>query len=1366
MSNDKPPHVKIPHYENDAQAWLIQLNLMFRAYKIDDELTRLQLASAGLPPAIINDMSDILMDPPSSTPFKIFSENLIKRQTDSQQKQIQDLLTDEKLGDRKPSQLLRQFKQKVVTANLSIDESLLKHLFIERMPDFVRQGIILLPDSTALISVADAADKLVDSMKKTTTHGINVVTTHQPDDKLDKILKALENLTVEIKRAHTHTHNERAAGASRSKSRPRSQSRPRSNRTYDKCWYHWKFGAAATKCVPPCTESDGLNQDNCNDFLKPQDLYSACQCYTENCLLLCNNVNSTTCPSYAKLFTILDNNSNLNFLIDTGALFSLWPLNVLGKISSPRKINFNLQAANGTEIKTHGVKTHTLKLKNRAFSWDFIVCDVKTPILGIDFLSHFGFVLDIKNQILKINTETIQINPSQINSINLTCKFDDPFKKLLNNYPEIIATQSKMMPIKHSVEHIIETTGPPLACRPRRLSPEKLKIAKAEVDQMLRLGIIEPSSSSWSSPIHMVPKKNPNEYRVVGDFRKLNAVTRHDSYPLTFLQDVSSELHGKNIFSKIDCHKAFYNIPLSEESREKSSFSTPFGLFQYRRMAMGLTNASQTWVRFIHEVFRGLPFAVYVFVDDILLASEDAKSHIEQLTMIFQRLRDFGILINLEKSELGVSELEFIGYKIDKNGLSPLDSKVEAIKNFPLPTTKRQLQKFCGMLSFYFRFSKNLADILSPLYKLGAAAKFKNSKLNWSDENKNSFQQAKNSLANATLLAHPNPKAQLSIFADSSSTAVGAVLQQTYNGTTEPLAFFSRALNNAQRNYSTFSRELLAAYLAIRQFQYMVEGKNPIIYTDHLALTKAMQAKNSQHSPREARQIDYISQITTDIRWVNADSNQVADTLSRFNSINSITEISSSIDYITFAKDQLSDPIIKNLIGSTDSVLKLKNVYFDKYKVSILCDMSTKIARLIVPSTYYDRIFVEFHNMAHIGANATIRMITRNFVWPKMKKFIRNKARTCIECQSSKVGRHTVSPLQAFPAPSSRLEHIHLDLVGPLTPSKNCRYILTIIDRFTRWPEAIPIPDMSSQTVANAFVHHWVARYGIPITMTTDLGGCFESYLWKELMALLGINRTRSTSYRPQTSGFLERFHRILKASIKAHASPTNWVDLLPLILLNLRNTVREGIGIAPAEILYGTTLRMPGELLVASPEIKNTAEYVHQLRRYMKNLKPVPPRIATNRNVFISKDLYKTSHVFLRIDRVRGVLEKPFQGPYPVLARSKKYFKINRDGKKVNISIDRLKPAFMDQAPDYIDLDMDNYMPVPEQLQPQAAGLVPPQPRVQPPPRRLAINLRPQVRQPRHQPNPNATPGRPIIRTRTGRQVTRPDFYGNPVPH
>ena len=348
-----------------------------------------------------------------------------------------------------------------------------------------------------------------------------------------------------------------------------------------------------------------------------------------------------------------------------------------------------------------------------------------------------------------------------------------------------------------------------------------------------------------------------------------------------------------------------------------------------------------------------------------------------------------------------------------------------------------------------------------------------------------------------------------------------------------------------------------------------------------------------------------------------------------------------------------------------------------------MCDVSTGVPRPYVPEAFRQAVFNSLHSLSHPGIRATQRLITTHYVWPGMNSDIRKWTRSCLQCQCSKVQRHTVAPFGSFGTPDVRFDKVHIDIVGPLPPSNGYKYLLTCIDRFTRWPEAFPITDITAVSVAQAFTHTWISRFGVPSTVTTDRERQFESTLWTAFTQLLGTKHLRTTAYHPTSNGLIERFHRQLKASLKAQPHPEHWTDALPLVLLRIRSALKEDIDFTAAELVYGTTLRLPGEFFTTSKDDgSDPATYVTCLKSTMRTLKAAPTRQTLRPNVHVSNTLSSSSHVFFRNDAVKKPLQQPYNGPYKVLKCSDKYYTIDINGKQDTVSIDRLKPAHIDQLP------------------------------------------------------------------------------------
>ena len=283
-------------------------------------------------------------------------------------------------------------------------------------------------------------------------------------------------------------------------------------------------------------------------------------------------------------------------------------------------------------------------------------------------------------------------------------------------------------------------------------------------------------------------------------------------------------------------------------------------------------------------------------------------------------------------------------------------------------------------------------------------------------------------------------------------------------------------------------------------------------------------------------------------------------------------------------------------------------------------------------------------------------------------------------CQRAKVSQHTVAPLMPLPMPPKRFDSLHVDLVGPLPESQGFTYLLTIVDRFTRWPEAIPVTDISAATCARAFLYHWISRHGVPSTLTSDRGRQFVSDLWTKTPSLLGTSTNTTTSYHPQANGLVERMHRTMKSALKAKlGSDPNWVDALPLVLLGMRAAVKNDLHCSVAEMVFGEPLRLPGEFFVASNgDMVADPAFVADLRQKIRLLRPIPPvwHGGESRRSYVSQEFSSATHVFVRVGPRKTPLQSP---PFKVLERREKYFKLDLGNRHDMVSLDRIKPAFMD---------------------------------------------------------------------------------------
>jgi hypothetical protein len=415
------------------------------------------------------------------------------------------------------------------------------------------------------------------------------------------------------------------------------------------------------------------------------------------------------------------------------------------------------------------------------------------------------------------------------------------------------------------------------------------------------------------------------------------------------------------------------------------------------------------------------------------------------------------------------------------------------------------------------------------------------------------FGATKVSLAAAVPLAHPAPNAVLSLATDASDTHVGGVLQQLKGGRWQPLAFYSKKLSGAGMRYSTFDRELLAAFSAVRHFRFLLEGRQFRLLTDHKPLVTSLFRTTPPWSARQQRQLSFIAEFTSDIRHTPGQENVVADALSRpppaagkapppsqrpspavttedwpeeglatpEEHILAAIADARPVDFSAIAAAQRACPEVAELMNSTTLQIT-SQVVGDKTQFG---DVLTGVFRPLVPIQHREAVFQSLHAIHHPGVPATRRPIAARFCWPQMAKAITQMARACLHCQRGKVHRHVHLQPAEIPVPHHHFAHIHVNMDGPLPPSHGHTYLFTIIDRTSRWPEAIPLASITAADCARALFAGWISQFGVPASITSDRGAKFTSALWAGLCSLLIIQHSPTTAYHPQSSGLVEPAH-------------------------------------------------------------------------------------------------------------------------------------------------------------------------------------------------------------------------------------------------
>ena len=378
---------------------------------------------------------------------------------------------------------------------------------------------------------------------------------------------------------------------------------------------------------------------------------------------------------------------------------------------------------------------------------------------------------------------------------------------------------------------------------------------------------------------HSCHKKSDGSWRVCGDFRRLNAVTKSDKYPS--MRHFIDQLSGSTIFSKIDLRRAYQQVKVDDNSQDKTAIITTIGLLKFRRMAFGLKNAGQCFQRNTHELLHDLPF-MFIYMDDIIIGSSSADQHYDHLRQLCERLHETGLVINATKSIFGVASLNFLAHHVNNNGISIPRERADAIIRYPKPTTVDELECFMGIVAYFYRFIHHASGRMSPLYKMKNFRTKKSFTANWSDKQDRAFDIAKVAIAKATNLAHPITGVTTELWCDASNIAVGAVLVQLQNGYWRPLEFWSKQqLNEAQMNYSVTDRELLAVSYAVDHFRSHIEGQPITVRTDHPPLVGSLNKAADTALPIPRRHLNRIAQFIDEMKHLSGDRNNLADAMSR-----------------------------------------------------------------------------------------------------------------------------------------------------------------------------------------------------------------------------------------------------------------------------------------------------------------------------------------------------------------------------------------------------------------------------------------------------------------------------------------------------
>lgn len=757
-----------------------------------------------------------------------------------------------------------------------------------------------------------------------------------------------------------------------------------------------------------------------------------------------------------------------------------------------------------------------------------------------------------------------------------------------------------------------------------RYSQPELVEMKTQVSDLLAKGLINTSSSPFGAPVLFVKKKD-GTLRMCIDYRGLNNVTVPNRYPLPRVDDLLDKLQGATVFSSLDLLSGYHQIRLLDSDVPKTAFRTPFGLYEFRVMPFGLTNAPAVFMAHMNDILHHLPFCV-VYLDDILIFSKTPEEHVSHVKQVLEVLTQHQYLLKLKKCDFFKKEVLYLGHVISADGIKPDPKKVEAIINYPVPTTVHSLRSFMGLVNWFHRSLQDLAKLAGPLTDLLAGPNVSRRKSaatdithRWTPACTTAFEAIKHALATAAVLKLPDLNQPFQLITDASDYALGAILLQDGR----PVAFESRKMTPAQRNYHTTDKELLAVVHALKLWRCYLSGAKFEILTDHKPLTYLK--TQPLLSPRQARWSEFLSDFFVDWHYVPGLLNP-SDGLSRVSegertpqpvvlnmvlTRHQVQRLSNKTQDtakpgrnrkqgVRESLEPLGQPHKANPLSQQVSVMELLQGYASDTWFQDTNNLLNLIrdeqgvfwseGRVVVPD--HDRmrwnIIHACHSSlssGHFGVTKTLDLVNRLYWWPGIRKTIKEFVSSCDSCQRVKASnQHPAGLLHPLPIPERRWTTVTMDFIVdlPITDTgKNA--ILVFCDKLTKMAHFVPCKTTCDSVEASElFLEHVYKLHGLPEVMVHDRGTQFHSQFWTHFYKECGVKQATSSAYHPETDGQTERINRVLEDYLRHYVNKyqDDWHKLLKFAEFAYNNAKQESLGVSPFRLNYGFDPITPNCLL------------------------------------------------------------------------------------------------------------------------------------------------------------------------------------------